>query len=223
MADSKHLSKIRPRGWLSLTLTFWKELINPDRNGLPFCLPQKDILNWFRDNRYWGRRPDPIPPPLPWLNYNLLRWVEERGPRSVFEWGSGASTIWFSRLSTSPTVVSVESDPKWHAVVQASLQGAHLQAKVHLCPEKRTYLEAFRSSEILPPDLILIDGIWREECLEVALPYIEHGTSIIFHDSENKSFQETLSNLPEAVKRRDFYGPCWGIKNFRGWSLLKQN
>ena len=163
MAASNHLSKIRPRGWLSLSLTFSKELINPDRNGLPFCLPPEDILSWFRNNRYWGRRPDQIPPALPWLNYNLLRWVEERGPRSVFEWGSGASTIWFSRLSTSPSVISVESDPKWHAVVAASLQEAHLQAKVHLCPEKRSYLEAFRSSEILPPDLILIDGIWREE------------------------------------------------------------
>jgi excinuclease UvrABC nuclease subunit len=52
----------------------------------------------------------------------------------------------------------VESDPKWHAMVQASLQEAHLQAKVYLCPEKPAYLEAFRLSGILPPDLILIDG-----------------------------------------------------------------
>ena len=116
----------------------------------------------------------------------------------------------------------MESDPKWHAVVQASLHEAHPQSKVYLCPEKQAYLEAFRSSEIMSPDLILIDGIWREECLEVALPYIEHGTSIIFHDSENESFQETLSNLPEGVKRRDFYGPCWGIENFRGWSLMER-
>jgi hypothetical protein len=221
MADSKHLSKIRPRGWVSLSFTFCKELINPDRNGLPFCLPPKDILSWFRNNRYWGRRPDPIPPALPWLNYNLLRWVEERGPRSVFEWGSGASTIWFSRLSTSPSVVSVESDPKWHSVVQASLHEAHLQAKVYLCPDKPAYLEAFRLSGILPPDLILIDGVWREDCLEVALPYVKQGTCIIFHDTQAKPYQKVIRHLPDGVKRRDFYGPCWGIKNFRGWTLLE--
>ena len=93
MTESKHLLKNRPRGWLSLPFTFCKELIKPDRNGLPFCLLPKDILSWFRNNRYWGRRPDPIPPPLPWLNYNLLRWVEERRPRSASEWGSSSSTI----------------------------------------------------------------------------------------------------------------------------------
>ena len=221
MTDSKPLAQIRPRTWLSLSLTFCKELINPDRNDLPFCLPPKDILSWFRDNRHWGRKPDPIPPALPWLNYNLLRWVEERGPRSVFEWGAGASTIWFSRLSTSPRVVSVESDPKWYAAVQASLHQANQKSQVHLCPEKSAYLEAFRLSGILPPDLVLIDGVWREDCLKVALPYVKQGTCVIFHDTHGKPYQEALRHLPNSVKKRDFYGPCWGIKNFRGWSLLE--
>jgi predicted O-methyltransferase YrrM len=140
----------------------------------------------------------------------------------VLEWGAGASTIWFSRLSTSQNVVSVKNDPKWHAVIQASFHEAHLQAKVHLCPEKPAYLEAFRSSEIMPPDLILIDGIWREECLGVALPFVKQGTCIIFHDTHAKPYQKALRQLPSGVKRRDFYGPCWGIKNFRGWSLLER-
>jgi hypothetical protein len=116
----------------------------------------------------------------------------------------------------------VESDPKWHAVVQASLLHARLQGRVVLCPEKPAYLEAFHSSGILSPDIILIDGVWREDCLQIALPYIKHGTSIILHDSENEPFQRALTNLPEGVKRRDFYGPCWGIKNFRGWTLLER-
>jgi len=115
----------------------------------------------------------------------------------------------------------VESDPKWHAVVQASLHEAHPRAKVYLCPEKPAYLEAFRFSGILPPDLILIDGVWREKCLEVAIPFVMQGTCIIFHDTHAKPYQKALRQLANGVKRRDFYGPCWGIKNFRGWTLLE--
>ena len=115
----------------------------------------------------------------------------------------------------------MESDPKWRAVVQASLHEAHPRAKVYLCPEKPAYLEAFRFSGILPPDLILIDGVWREKCLEVAIPFVMQGTCIIFHDTHAKPYQKALRCLANGVKRRDFYGPCWGIKNFRGWTLLE--
>lgn len=151
MTGSNDIQAIRPRGFVPLALTLCKEYFNPARNGLPLSLPPKDILRWFRENRYWGRRPDPVPPPYPWLNYNLLRWIERLAPRTVFEWGSGASTIWFSRLPTSPRVISVESDPKWHAAVESSLSVHRFETKVYLRQEKADYLDAFRSSGILPP------------------------------------------------------------------------
>ena len=221
MTHSKDIKAIRPRGFCSLALTFSKEVLSPARNGLPFFLPPKDILRWFRENQYWGRRPDPVPPPFPWLNYNLLRWIERLGPRTVFEWGSGASTIWFSRLPTSPKVVSVESDPKWHAAVDASLSVHRSQTKLYLRQEKADYLEAFRSSGILPPDLILIDGLWRDECLLEALPSLAKRSSIIFHDTHAQRHRKCFVNLPSSIQITEHYGPCHGIKNFRGWTLLQ--
>jgi hypothetical protein len=221
MSHPKKPEAIRPRAFGSLFLTFCKEFLSPARNGLPFSLPPEDIVHWFRENRFWGRRPDPVPPPFPWLNYNLLRWIERLGPRTVFEWGSGASTIWFSRLPTSPKVVSVESDPKWHSAVEASLSVHRFQTKLYLRQEKADYLEAFRSSGILPPDLILIDGLWRDECLLEALPCIAKSSSIIFHDSHAQRHRKCFANLPSSILKTEHYGPCHGIKNFRGWTLLQ--
>lgn len=115
----------------------------------------------------------------------------------------------------------LESDPQWHAVVQASLLHARLQGHLIFYLEKRTCLETIHSSGIFSSDTILIDGVWREDCLEVALPYVKQGTCIIFHDTQAKPYQKVIRHLPDGVKRRDFYGPCWGIKNFRGWTLLE--
>jgi hypothetical protein len=221
MTGSNDIQAIRPRGFVPLTLTLCKEYFNPARNGLPLSLPPKDILRWFRENRYWGRRPDPVPPPYPWLNYNLLRWIERLAPRTVFEWGSGASTIWFSRLPTSPRVISVESDPKWHAAVESSLSVHRFETKVYLRQEKADYLEAFRSSGILPPDLILIDGLWRDECLREALPWIPKGSAVVFHDSHAEKHRKCFADLPSSIQKTEHYGPCHGIKNFRGWTLLQ--
>jgi hypothetical protein len=221
MTGSNDIQAIRPRGFVPLALTLCKEYFNPARNGLPLSLPPKDILRWFRENRYWGRRPDPVPPPYPWLNYNLLRWIERLAPRTVFEWGSGASTIWFSRLPTSPRVISVESDPKWHAAVESSLSVHRFETKVYLRQEKADYLEAFRSSGILPPDLILIDGLWRDECLREALPWIPKGSAVVFHDSHAGKHRKCFADLPSSIQKTEHYGPCHGIKNFRGWTLLQ--
>lgn len=52
----------------------------------------------------------------------------------------------------------LESDPQWHAVVQASLLHARLQSHLIFCPEKPTRLETIHSSEIFSSDTVLIDG-----------------------------------------------------------------
>ena len=66
--------------------------------------------------------------PLPWMNYAVIHFLEERlkGSLSLFEYGSGYSTLFFA--GRVDTVVSVESDRDWFEALQS------------MCPENVTLI-----------------------------------------------------------------------------------
>jgi hypothetical protein len=51
--------------------------------------------------------------PIPWMNYHVVSFLEERlnDDLSLFEYGSGNSTLFYARLAGD--VVSVETDREW--------------------------------------------------------------------------------------------------------------
>src|SRR5215470_11966850 len=57
--------------------------------------------------------------PLPWYTYPAIEFISQFdfSSKSVFEYGSRNSTLFWSRLSTS--VTSVEHDPKWLEIVSS--------------------------------------------------------------------------------------------------------
>src|SRR5688572_27506537 len=79
--------------------------------------------------------PSSLLQPLPWLPAAAVSFLDDKlAGLSVFEWGSGGSTLWFAERARS--VVSVEHDPVWFA------QGlAHLpeNAHIHLVPLGESY------------------------------------------------------------------------------------
>lgn len=64
-------------------------------------------------------RPDGSP--LPWMNYHVIAFLEERLNKnlSLFEYGSGTSTSFYASLVND--VVSVETDPDWYAEVRKTI------------------------------------------------------------------------------------------------------
>ncbi len=211
---------VRPRGTISLWQTLIKEALGPGRNGLPLRISSGDLRRWMAENRFWGRKPEPEFLEHPWLNYDLVRWVEEFRPATVLEWGSGSSTLWFARLPAR--VISVEHDPGWHAKVLRELDRRGLAATVRLIPAQEGYVGAARTDFSASfPDLILIDGNWRAECLRESLDWIRRGAKAIFHDAQAEEHRPALNSLPPDLKKVESYGPCHGMKNFRGWALIE--
>jgi hypothetical protein len=67
---------------------------------------------------------------MPWWNERATRYLSQHlspGAR-VFEWGSGASTVWL--MNQGADVTSVEHNPEWHAKVLERCPAAN----VHLIP-----------------------------------------------------------------------------------------
>ncbi len=62
---------------------------------------------------------------LPWWTFDAVRegdsFLRARPDARVFEWGSGASTLWLSKRAGQ--VTSVEHDGEWHQMVQGRLEG----------------------------------------------------------------------------------------------------
>ena len=210
----------RPRGLLSLWQTLLKEAFGKGRNGLPLRLTPGDVGRWLEENRFWGRKPEPEFLKQPWLNYDLLRWVQGFRPATVLEWGSGSSTLWFARLPAR--VVSTEHDPVWHEKVQREAVRHGLDPVIRLQVSREGYQAAARPEfGASRPDLILIDGNWRAECLREALDWIRKGAKAIFHDAQAEEHRPALHSLPAEFQKRESYGPCHGMKNFRGWALIE--
>lgn len=211
----------KPRRFLALAQLFLLECLNPDRRGFPLYFRPSDLPQWFRENRFWGRIPTPVPPPRPWLNYDLVDWVERLRPRTVLEWGSGGSTLWFSKICER--MVSVEDDAGWYEAVLASLPtGLGNQVELSLFNNEQDYLSGLDAFAASRPDLILIDGSWRVACLEASLSSLRAGSFVVIHDSNHPEIMRALGRLGEEFFRQDRFGPCFGVKNFRAWTLLRR-
>lgn len=53
----------------------------------------------------------------PWLPYQATKFIDSLHPGFVFEWGSGGSTLHFTRMSGLNRLVTVEHEPAWFKAV----------------------------------------------------------------------------------------------------------
>jgi len=170
--------------------------------------------------------------PAPLFPFSVIDVVDEYIDRSkiVFEYGSGASTIWFARRANK--VVSIEHDEKWYLRLLDALQRERIQnCRLLFCPpepsegtsgenrDPRSYASLWypnmsfkqyvTSIDGYPDgyfDLILIDGRSRPSCILHAIPKLRSGGMLILDDSEREYYYRARRLLAKWQKRRHF-GP----------------
>ncbi len=164
---------------------------------------------------------------VPWWTYSAIERIDnflKTRPARVFEYGSGASTIWAAKRAAS--VISVEHDVGWHALVSE-----RVSAHSELCPvdlrcvesedvgvlpffdpiylskkssENGLYFESY-ASEIEnsggPFDLIVIDGRARPACLKHAVSHLASGGMIVFDNSHRARYREALIESGLSIHR----------------------
>lgn len=82
-----------------------------------------------------ARGRDPLRIGLPWLPFRAIAWLEQvlKPDMHLFEWGSGGSTIFFSRRVGQ--LVSVEHDSFWYAAVASAMSTVRPRSFVYLLAE----------------------------------------------------------------------------------------
>jgi SAM-dependent methyltransferase len=137
----------------------------------------------------------PLDLEIPWFSYAAIDFLEDfvRRDMSVFEYGSGGSTIFFAKRASR--VISVEDNPKWfewvsRRVEQQGLGNVTLRLyefnfKDPVGFEHSDYLHAIPDDKF---DIIVVDGSeeWtqvRPICFEMAESRVKDGGIIIVDDS----------------------------------------
>ncbi|MGB8022297.1 MAG: class I SAM-dependent methyltransferase [Candidatus Nanopelagicales bacterium] len=169
---------------------------------------------------------------VPWWTFESAALVDAflRGRRDarVFEWGSGASTVWLARRSAS--VVAVEHDERWAGEVRARLpEGAPVDLRVVPAEEAAagaagearsskpgaTELDFRAYVDVIDEvggtfDVIVIDGRARQACLASAVDHLAPDGIIVFDNVERARYRQAIAAIRPAMEVSWTHGltPC---------------
>lgn len=132
----------------------------------------------------------------------------------ILEYGSGGSTV-LAAQQPKTTTYSVESDAQWAERLQSTLNGIAGGETVHLHPVDigptgewgrptdqgrwQSFIHyptsVWDRPDLLPPDLVLIDGRFRVGCFLATLMNITRPTMILFDDYRDRSYYRVVEEL----------------------------
>src|SRR4051812_7518031 len=162
--------------------------------GLKRLAEMRDFLiktGWVRTAV--ERRPmDAKGRPVPWYTYACTHFLAQRvnNTMHVFEYGSGYSTLWWSRRAA--TVVSCEHKQLFINEISKS---APANVTYIYKPNEPLGLYANTALEQNRKfDIIIIDGEDRTGCAKIAPTALTNGGVILF-DNAGKKYQEAFDHL----------------------------
>ena len=161
----------------------------------------------------------PLDLEMPWFSYAAIDFLEKfvKPQMSVFEYGSGGSTLFFARRAKR--VFSVEDNPQWFEWVSRRLEEKGFSnATLKLCEfdfkkpigfENSEYLQAMPDEKF---DIIVVDGSeeWtqvRPICFEKAEARVKQGGIIVVDDSWRYQVLRQNHHAKE-LKIFQSVGPC---------------
>lgn len=146
--------------------------------------------------------------PIPWVTYPYLDFLDPRlnSTMSVFEYGCGNSTLYFSDRVSS--VRSVEHD---QAFYERMREQAASNVEIIFAPDVHdgSYTAACRDGEY---DLVVVDGRNRSQCMVDAVTGLSSRGVIILDDSDRVEYKSGSDFLGEhGFRKIDFWGIGVGL------------
>jgi len=174
---------------------------------------------------------------LPYTNLKLINFLinfsSNNSQLSVFEYGSGSSTLFFEDYFDE--VISVEHDKEWFDTINSIVS----KANVNFVEIKKTDKPYFGSSKLgyknfdfveyvnfisklnKKFDVIFIDGRSRDNCINIAKNYIKKGGIIILDDSYRKRYSKEFLSMSQDKEVMNFKGLGTFIPTWHKSSVVK--
>ncbi|MHA7969600.1 class I SAM-dependent methyltransferase [Rhizobium sp. CAU 1783] len=169
---------------------------------------------------------NPLEAGLPWISWPAIDFLKTFLTRdmSVFEYGSGGSTVFFSRRARD--VTAVEHQPEWHAFFARNANPANAVVRlrcVNIGRPENAELDRYVEALDRRYDVILVDGLddvagaagapLRPRCFAHAARHVRSGGVVILDDAWR--YDHLVLDQGAALKgRQSFVGPGpgrWGI------------
>lgn len=142
---------------------------------------------------------------VPWLAFPAIEYLAPLiAGKRIFEFGSGMSTLWFARSCRQ--VISAESDSEWYRLVREQSRDMPNVQVVHAI-SKADYLGSLAAAGG-KFDLILVDGLYRSQCVDLVRPHLAPGGLLVADDTDT---------FPELEIKVQQTFPDGQILAFRGW------
>jgi hypothetical protein len=170
---------------------------------------------------------------LPWICYDAIDFIESQiGPSPyIFEYGSGASTLFW--LKHNATLVSVEHDAEWHAILKEKTRGdSRLDYRLlqpgllpeHVTPdasdpekfhsadakhERSDFTQYVTQIDEFPDasfDVVVIDGRSRTACIKHAAPKVKAGGYLVLDNSSRERYLANTQPILAGFELRRFGG-----------------
>ena len=143
---------------------------------------------------------------LPWFTFGFIYFLNPKLNKeySVSEYGSGNSTIWFSKKVNK--IVSVEHDKEWFSQMKAKFKSYSNITYISKDLDSKSYQrEILKYDKVF--DMIVIDGRERVSCTLNSLRALKDDGIIIWDNSDRLQYSEAYEFLSSnGFKRIDFYG-----------------
>jgi predicted O-methyltransferase YrrM len=132
---------------------------------------------------------------VPWLPVSFVARFESwpTSEWSVFEWGSGWSTLWLA--SRCARVVSVESDPRWHRRIGDAAEHRGLDnLTLLLRTDPAEYVAAIEQAGMF--DCVVVDGDRRNACAALAVARVR---KVLVFDNASRGEYEPARAMLHAL------------------------
>jgi len=128
----------------------------------------------------------------------------------VLEFGGGQSTLWWAERAKS--VVTLEGDKDWYEKIKGNmpdnvdLSYVSMESKEANVSQVKESLSEKSYEEY---DVIIIDGLYRFEMIDIAINYLKDDGIIICDNAEGYGFYEGFKD--RGLSRVDFFGNAPGV------------
>lgn len=143
--------------------------------------------------------------PIPWFSYPFIDFLLPRLTKNItlFEFGSGNSTMIFSLKVKD--VISIEHNKEWFQMVNAT-KPSNVKLIQTKSESVSDYLEYFNNL-IECVDIVVVDGLHRNECLIKSISKLSENGVLILDDSERHEYKDGIEYIEKLkFKRLDFWG-----------------
>ncbi|HTD39436.1 MAG TPA: hypothetical protein VK671_02360 [Mucilaginibacter sp.] len=161
--------------------------------------------------------------PLPWVTYPFIKFIENRLHQKldVFEYGSGNSTLYYSKYVGS--VDSVESDLFWYDKIKNTMPGNVNLFYCELTDDDGAYCR-YANQTNKSYDLIIVDGGDRVNCCKQSIGTLKAEGVLVLDDSERTEYAEAIDFLLNGgFKKIDFWGIAPSVNYLKCTTIFYRN